>query len=186
LAELSAWDIIKNQPKNRNLELVTILPGLVIGPLLSKTGGGSSRTLITRFLNPDHFPVIPELNICLVDVRDVATAHIRALTSPSAVGNRYICSSRSMWLSEISQVLHSEFSNQGFKIPKMILPNFLVWFASWWDSDIAAILPLLGQEMKFNNEKIIKDLDIEFHSVEKSIIEMAYNIIKLGFISDKQ
>jgi len=51
LAELSAWDFIKNQqPNNRNLELVTIFPGLVIGPLLSRTCGNGSRTVITRFL----------------------------------------------------------------------------------------------------------------------------------------
>jgi nucleoside-diphosphate-sugar epimerase len=183
LAEKAAWDFINNQqPKNRNLELVTILPGLVVGPLLSRTCGNSSRILITRFLNND-LPGIPELNIYLVDVRDVATAHICAMRNPQAAGNRYLCVSRSMWLSEISQLLRTEFSHQGYQITKFSLPNFLVWCVSWWDAEVAGILPLIGKEMKLSNAKIIKDLEMEFRSVESSIIEMAHNLINFGLIS---
>jgi len=118
-----------------------------------------------------------------VDVRDVATAHIRALKAPQAAGKRYLCVTRSMWLSEMSQLLRAEFSHEGYQITQFHLPNFLLWCVSWWDPEVAAILPLIGQEMKLNNEKIIKDLNMEFRSIESSIIEMAHNLIKLGFIS---
>jgi len=185
LAEKAAWDCIKNQPKGRKLELVTILPGLVIGPLLSRTSGTSSRAVITRFMN-SSLKGIPNLNIPLVDVRDVAQAHIRAITAPAAKENRYICSSRSMWLSEISELLRTEFLSKGYKITKTSIPNFLVWCFSWWDSDIAAILPVLGQEMIFSNDKIKTDLNLEFRSVENSIIEMANSLITFGLVFPKQ
>jgi len=181
LAELAAWDFIDQLPKNRKLELVSILPGLVVGPLLSSTSGNGSRTVVTRFLKND-MPGIPALNIHVVDVRDVATAHICALKSQKAAGNRYLCISRSLWFSEISQILRKEYLQKGFKITNVNIPNFLVWCVSWWDTEVAAIMPLLGQELKLSNEKIKQDLGIEFRSVEESILEMAKSIINLGIL----
>jgi nucleoside-diphosphate-sugar epimerase len=58
-------------------------------------------------------PACPKLNFAIVDVRDVASAHIKAMTCPQAVGQRHLIVNTNMWLKEIAQHLSKEFKSQG-------------------------------------------------------------------------
>ena len=59
-------------------------------------------------------PLLPKLCLSCVDVRDVATAHVVAMTSPDAAGHRHILNTSNHWLSEVGQILAQEFSSQGY------------------------------------------------------------------------
>ncbi len=61
---------------------------MVIRPILSKMVPGSAGVILA--LMNEEFPFLPAWNVIFVDVRDVALAHINALKSEAAVGNRYI------------------------------------------------------------------------------------------------
>ncbi len=65
-------------------------------------------------------PLLPKLNMNVVDVRDVAAAHVNALVVPEAVGHRHIVSARPMWFKEIAQVrrfIATTDSNTLYTIP---------------------------------------------------------------------
>jgi len=181
LAEKAAWDFVKNLPPERGLELVTINPSLMIGPLLSASGGDSSRTLITRFLK-NELPGVPDLHLSIVDVRDVALAHLRAMTHPGAPGNRYICSSASIWMMDVAKILDKEFTPKGYKITTFGVPKAVVWLVSFWDKDAEAVFPTLGAKTTMTNEKIRKELGVEFRDVSESVIAMGHSLIEFGLV----
>ena len=77
LAEKAAWDFIKNLPNNEKFEVVTINPGLVLGPNLNEAQF-SSGDIIKKFMMRE-MPGLPYVSMPVVDVRDVAEAHFRGL-----------------------------------------------------------------------------------------------------------
>jgi len=178
LAERAAWDFVKSVPE-RNLQLVVINPAYIVGPLLSKYGGDTSRTLVTRFLKND-MPGVPDSNLQIVDVRDVANAHVIALTNPNAPGNRYLCYRQSMWMKEIGAILAKEFGPKGYKIPSTHVPKALVWVVSIWDKDAENIYPRIGKEIVLSSEKVQKEFGITFRTLEESLIDMANSLIEFG------
>jgi len=81
-AEKAAWELVKNLPDDEIFELCCINPGLILGPVLH----GStciSMEFHRRFLQRE-VPMVPRLSLPMCDVRDVARAHITAMTSPKA------------------------------------------------------------------------------------------------------
>jgi len=159
--------------------MVVINPAYIIGPLLSKYGGEGSKTLITRLLNND-MPGLAQTHFQIVDVRDVANAHVIAITNPNAPGNRYCCYNSSLWMKDIADILDKEFKPKGRTIPTTTIPNGIVWVVSFWDKGAEHIYPRLGIEIYINNEKIKRDFGIKFHDAKESILDMANSIIELG------
>jgi len=178
-AEQAAWEYVKSVP-DRNLELVVINPCYILGPLLSKYGGDNSRTLITRLLKND-MPGLPTTFLAIVDVRDVANAHVIALTHPNAPGNRYICCSDGLWMKDVASILRAEFTPKGYKIPNIQIPNAIVWVVSLWDTAAENIYPRLGKKDLLSSEKIKTQFGIEFRDSKQTIIDMANDIIKYTF-----
>ena len=88
LAERAAWDFAERHPQ---LELVTMLPTAVVGPVLSDAVTGTNHML--QVLLNGRMPGVPDVAVPLVDVRDVAAAHISALGAPRAAGQRILVAS---------------------------------------------------------------------------------------------
>jgi len=86
LAERAAWDFMAE--KGGATELVTLLPSAIFGPVLSMEGLGSVR-VIKRLLDGST-PRVPRLGLNIIDVRDLALAHVTAMTEPKAAGQRFI------------------------------------------------------------------------------------------------
>ncbi len=101
LAEKAAWDYVKDNDVDFKLSVIN--PTAVIGPSLSKDIG-VSNSLILRLLN-GSMPALAKIHIGYVDVRDVAKAHILAMTNSASDGERFIVSEKEMWLHESAQVL---------------------------------------------------------------------------------
>ena len=133
----------------------------------------------------NKLPGVPNMALGVVDVRDVAQSHIRAMESKLSNGNRFLLIAKGMWMAEIPQILKQEFGKFGYKIPTRTFGKFLLSIASIFDGNAKAILPILGKEMKFKNEKSIKELNIEYMDVNKTILDMAWSLIKFGIVQDK-
>ncbi|CAL5053831.1 unnamed protein product [Urochloa decumbens] len=99
LAELEAWDYAKRT----GLDMVTLCPSLVIGPLLQSTVNASSAVLVD-FLKGDRLVKMKLRNF--VDVRDVADALLLVYETPEASG-RYICNSHPRHVSAVIKLLKS-------------------------------------------------------------------------------
>ncbi|KAF2319621.1 hypothetical protein GH714_017647 [Hevea brasiliensis] len=93
LAEDVAWKFAKEN----GIDLVTLHPGWVIGPFLQPT---INLTLEVILNNINGAQIFPNENLRLVDVRDVANAHIQAFERPSASG-RYCLVARVTHFSEV-------------------------------------------------------------------------------------
>eukprot|EP00042_Codosiga_hollandica_P053664 m.708505 g.708505 ORF g.708505 m.708505 type:complete len:300 (-) comp58744_c0_seq7:341-1240(-) len=99
LSEQVINEFVSALPEDEKFSHCFINPGAIYGPLLNATQISGSPQII-RDLMTGVFPLIPGFIFPSVDVRDVATAHIRAALDVSLSG-RFICVERSYWLREM-------------------------------------------------------------------------------------
>src|SRR3954471_21844563 len=85
LAERAAWDFVTRE--GGNLELAVVNPVGVFGPVLS--ADYSTSILLIQRLMDGAMPGCPRLYFGVVDVRDVADLHLRAMTDAAAKGERF-------------------------------------------------------------------------------------------------
>jgi len=118
----------------------------------------------------------------MCDVRDVAGAHIAAMTSPKAPGNRFVSVTDTMWVPEMARILNEEFRPLGYKVPTWVAPKFGLRVMALFDGSVKMLLPAIGHEIKFDNTKIKQDLQYKPTELKTSIIDMAYSLIDAGFV----
>jgi dihydroflavonol-4-reductase len=179
LAERAAWDFVKALPGKR-LELVTINPGFVLGPLLNKdvnTSGELIRKLMTR-----EMPACPELGFAPVDVRDVALAHRLAMERPQAAGNRYICAGDHVWVQEMAKILAAEFNPKGYRVPTGRLPYWLMWVIARFDASVHLALQFVGRKELVSAAKAKRELGWTMRPVPESVLDTARTMIELGIV----
>lgn len=178
VAEKEAW---KMQSAQERWQLVTINPGFVFGPSLTKRSDSTSIDFMINMLNGKLKVGVPKLTFGVVDVRDVARAHINAFENENAKG-RNILVAESLTMKNMADVLSKQYSDK-YPIPKNELPNILLY----------AVGPLQGFSWKFiqrnidmpltfNNSKSIKELGIKYIETDKSIIDHAEQIIQSDLI----
>ena len=124
LAEREAWKIHDGQQR---WDLVTINPALVVGPGINPFATSESFALVRQLGDGSMKPGVPDLRIGVVDVREVADAHVRAAFTPSASG-RYILSGQDASLLDLADALRPRFGDR-FPLPRRTLPKWLVWLS---------------------------------------------------------
>jgi nucleoside-diphosphate-sugar epimerase len=134
VAEREAWRIEQAQDR---WDLVTMHPGLVLGPSLTTASGSTSLATMKQFADGTMLAGAPNLYYGVVDVRDVAEAHVRAGSTPEAKG-RYVINADTVSVPQIGRVLRRRFG-RFYAFPRMTVPKFLV----------RAIAPALGFTRKF-------------------------------------
>lgn len=172
LAERAAWEIAKA----RGLRLTTINPGLVLGPPLDENYG-SSLALIERFLKGKD-PMLPPVGLPVVDVRDVAEMHLRALQRPETEGRRYLAASGSMAFVDMGRTLKAAYPTR--RIPTREAPKALVRFLALFDPDIRSILPKLGRLERVSNARAVKEMEMEFIAPKAALLAAADWLVRNG------
>ncbi|XP_066959335.1 uncharacterized protein [Macrobrachium rosenbergii] len=183
LAEKAAWDFIKELPDERKMELAVINPGFVLGPpLMESHKGSTSVNYMTQIVNRTY-PAVPKLMFPVCDVRDVARAHVQALTLPEAAGKRHIITTDSFWMKDVALAASKEFRPQGYNIPTCQLPYFVVWMAGIFNKTYKNhLLPRLGKVMKVDNKRMVETLGIEPTALDCTVQDMIYAMIDLGIV----
>ena len=115
IAERAAWKFVNGLNSPDKVELAAINPGLVLGPILSDDYGSSGEVI--RRLMSRKLPGCPQLGWAPVDVRDVAAAHLAAMTIPEAAGERFCCAIEHAWMCDFADILNKHFASRGYKIP---------------------------------------------------------------------
>lgn len=182
LAEKAAWDFVSELPQGKRFELVTINPSLVLGPVLHGTYG-TSVEVIKRLLDKTS-PLIPYVNFAICDVRDVARAHVEALTVPEAAGKRHIINTGNLWLKDAASMLREEFCSQGYYIPFLTSPNLGLWLVGFVDKSARMLYPRLGKVFKFSNKRMQEVFGIRPRSMRDTISDTAHSLIQTGIISE--
>ncbi|WP_087018439.1 SDR family oxidoreductase [Thaumasiovibrio subtropicus] len=146
-AEKAAWQFAEQH----DLPLSVINPGVILGPVLGKDYGTSAE-LIVKLLKGD-FPGMPRIGFPVCDVRDVAAMHIQAMTSPQAVGERFITASEFMWTGDIAEVLRNQYPSYRKNLPTRQLPNWLVKMVALFDPALKTVVKELGLELRVDSNK---------------------------------
>lgn len=180
MAEKAAWEYVKELPDEDKIELAVINPAYVMGPVIN----GSqcvSMEIIKRLLERQMM-CLPKLNFAIVDVRDVAAAHIKAMTTQEASGKRFLVVNENLWLKEIAQILANEFKSRGYNVPTSNYPNAMLKLIGLLNKNIKAVIPQCGKVTKFDNSKMKEVLGVTPNETKDTLIDMAYSMIEGGFI----
>ncbi|MBN8581481.1 MAG: aldehyde reductase [Anaerolineae bacterium] len=180
LAERAAWDFINGAENTNDMELVAINPPLILGPVPNKNFRTSVELIRTYMLG--QVPGVGRIKMGLVDVRDVASAIILGMTTPEAAGQRFLCSGGTLWLKEIAGILHTEFSERGYKIPTFEFPSWVIRLLGFFDKKIARVTESLDHDFEQSNEKAKRVLKWNPRPVKEAIISMANSLIEHGFV----
>jgi nucleoside-diphosphate-sugar epimerase len=181
LAERAAWDYVGGD--DSDMELSVVNPVGVFGPVLG--ADYSTSILLVQRLMDGALPGCPQLHFGVVDVRDVADLHLRAMTHPAAKGERFLAVSGDfMAVREIAAVLKERLGAAAKKVPTMELPNWLVRVAAMRDPAVRQIIPELGKPKNATNEKAIRLLGWSPRSKEDSIVATAESLLRLGLLKN--
>lgn len=178
LAERAAWDYIKGE--GAGLELAVINPSGVMGPALSKDMS-TSLEIPVRLMN-GKTPGIPRLGFSLVDVRDVAAAHVAAMETPAAAGERFIASADFLWFSEAADVLRAAFPAYDRKIPKRGVPDWALKLMAVFQPIYQQTVTELGRTRRASGAKAERVLGVKFRPAKDALIASAQSLIDLKVI----
>ncbi len=178
IAERAAWDFMAAE--GGALELAVINPAGIFGPVLG-ADFSSSIDLVTRLMK--GMPGCPRLYFGVVDVRDVADLHVRAMTNPAAKGERFIAVSGGvMSMLDIATLLKARLGDAAQKVPTRQLPNWLVRFVALFDSTMRPLVPLLDNKRHATSAKAEHVLGWKPRSREDAIVATAESLMKFGIV----
>jgi nucleoside-diphosphate-sugar epimerase len=181
LGERAAWDFIAKE--GGNLALSVVNPVGVFGPVLGPDY--SASILLVKRMMDGAMPGLPQLYFGVVDVRDVADLHVRAMTNPAASGQRFLAAAGDfMSLLDIAKVLKRHMGPVARRVPSRQLPNWLVRIAALRDPAVRQILPELGKIKNASNEKARRILAWTPRSNEEAIVATAKSLVRFGLLKD--
>ena len=178
IAEKEAWSMAEKQDQ---WDLVVINPGWILGPSLTKRKDSMSIDFMLQLGIGAFKTGVPAFTTAIVDIRDVATAHINAGFTPEASG-RHIVVSGVETLLGISNILRKSFGDK-YPFPRRQVPKFVFWL----------IAPMLGYTRQYvsqnvgiplniDNSNSIKDLDMSYIPYEQTIKEHFQQILDDGLL----
>jgi len=183
LAERAAWDFWRSLGSSPSWSLSTVNPSLVLGPNIAPESG-SSIGIVTRLLNR-QMPLIPAVTFTVVDVRDVAEAHLRALTLPreQTEGHRFVLAHERLSMVEMGAILNDEFAPMGYNPTTGTMPKWLAYIAGLFMSELHTLLPRWdrpGATFDVTPSKVL--LGIEYRDVREAVRLSGYSAIHLGLV----
>ena len=168
MAEQEAWRICQAQSR---WDLVTICPGLVLGPSLTPNSESGSLFLLDEMMKGYFFYGIPDLSFTTVDVREVAQAHIAAAKTSSAHGRYILAENHMTSFIEIAKILR--------KVHKK--PRLLPWaqVPNWLIRPIGPLFGLTQQYMtnhfgirfRVDNQRSIDELGVRYRPISETLID---------------
>lgn len=179
-SERAAVAFLQGLPAEQRFELTAIHPAFVLGPVGAKVHLRSSPSLVRDLLRRT-FPLCPSLAFGVVDVRDVASAHVDALEATEP-GPRYVCSNESWWMIDIARVLAKHFPDR--PVPTRRMPDPLMYLVSVFDKrlSVSFLRRNLGKRRELDNGRIRRELGVSFRPAEETIVDTARSLIDHGWV----
>ncbi len=183
VAEREAWKIVEKQDR---WDLVVINPSFVIGPGINPYATSESFRLVRQFGDGTMKTGVPRIGVGVVDVRDVAEAHLKAAFTPEARG-RYITSGHNTDFYELARILLDRYGDD-YPIPRRAMPKWLVWLVG----------PLVNKAMtrkmvelnvdrpwRADNGKGVRELGMTYRPLKESIEDFFQQMIDSGYLTGK-
>lgn len=177
LAERAAWAFIAESAHGP--ELVAINPVMIFGPVLDADLATSTQ-IIKRMLE-GSLPGYPRLYFGIVDVRDVADLHVRAMTHPAAKGERLLATAGDFKsLAEIAAIVKHSAGAAGRRVPTRQLPDWVVRAAALVSPTVKEASLELGKRKNATSTKAQQLLGWSPRSSEEAIAATAESLLRLG------
>ena len=174
LSERAAWEFIAKS--GGQTTLTTILPGAVLGPLLP--GGEPGSVWVVKNMLAGKPPILLNMGLSVVDVRDLANAHVEALTAPEAPGERFLCTGHFLWMPQIAGMLRAGLGPEGAKVPLKVLPDWLVRPLSFFKPQLRPFLHDIGQRREADNSKARRLLNFNPRPAQDTLIDCALSLTR--------
>ena len=178
IAERAAWDWLKRE--GGALELVTINPGAVLGPVLGRDFSASID--IVKRLVDGSLPGLPRFGWPLVDVRDIADLHCRAMLEPKAAGQRYIGAGPFYWMADVARALRERVPQLAKRVPRRTLPNWVVRVSAIFDPVVRDRLFELAKRRPVSSDKAKRELGWTLRSNDDTIAATAESLLAEGLV----
>ena len=178
LAERAARDFIASE--GGALEFCTINPSAVLGPVLGKDFSASLE--VVKKLLGGELPGLPRLGFPIVDVRDVADLHIRAMTAPDMNGERFLGSGEFLWMKDIAEILKFRLGAQAKKVPTRGLPDFLLKISALFDPTVRMVVPELGRTRRCDAGHAKAVLGWQTRPASETIVDCAQSLLAAGLV----
>jgi len=173
LAERAAWDFMAAHAGRT--AFTTILPGAVFGPVLRKDKLGSVQ-VIERLLKGQP-PGIPRLGFSIVDVRDLADLHVRAMSSPAAAGERFLAVGDFLWMKDIASTLRARLGERAARVPTRGLPDAAVRLIALFVPQLRMLAADLGRENRSTSEKARRLLGFAPRPAATTVVDCAESLL---------
>lgn len=178
VAEREAWKICEAQ---NQWDLVTINPAFVLGPSLSRRADGTSVGFMKSMAGGDFRFGVPDLNLGVVDVRDVARAHILAGLKPAASGRHLTCA-ETLSIVEMGSILRQALGER-YPFPRNTLPTFLMYLVGpfigmSWDY----VSKNVGVRYRLDRAYSEKDLGLSYRPVRETLVDHIEQLAAAGMI----
>ncbi len=178
IAERAARDWVAKE--GAGIEFCSINPSVVLGPVWS--ADYSASVMLIQKLLDGSLRACPDFGFGVVDVRDVADLHVRALTAPGMAGERFIASGRFMKLREVADVLRAALGPQARKVTTRDVPDWLVRVAAVFNPVARAVVSELGSVRHQDASHAKAVLGWATRPEEQSIVDTARCLIELGIV----
>jgi len=179
LAERAAWDFIAAE--GGRLELAVVNPVGIFGPVLG-SDHSTSTEFVQRMMN-GAMPGLPRLSFGVVDARDVADLHVRAMTNPAASGERFLAVSGDfITVREIAQTLKRRLGDAAARVKTRELPDWLVRIVGLFNPEAAQLVTELGKVKNATNAKAVRVLGWAPRSREDALAAAGESLVRLGLL----
>lgn len=178
VAERAARDWVARE--GGGLEYVSICPSVVLGPVWSRDY--SASVAVVKKLLDGSMPACPDIGFGVVDVRDVADLHVRALQQPGLGGERFIASGRFMKLREIAEVLRAQLGDEARRVTTRDVPDWLVRITALFNPLARAVVGELGNVRNQDASHALAVLGWKTRPEEQSIVDCARSLLALGLL----
>lgn len=178
-AERALWA----HAKELNVEglLTTINPALVLGPALDDEVGASLG--IVKMIMTGENPAVTPTAHPVVDVRDVAALHVAAMTAEAAGGRRLIASADTLKVEEMADALRQAFPDLSPKIPKMVLPPFMVRAMALFIPGLRTVMPDLGVRATAETGYVTDLTGVTFRPAREAVVATGQSLLANGVVS---
>jgi dihydroflavonol-4-reductase len=178
LAERAARDWMTEH--GAPMEYVSINPAAVLGPVL---GADFSTSLeVVKKLLDGALPGLPRLGFGVVDVRDVADLHVKAMTAPGMNGERFIAQGRFLWMREVADMLKDGLGAKARRVPTRGLPDWLLKLLANFDPTVKMVVPELGRRREASAAHALDRLGWRTRDERQTIIDCANSLIEKGLV----
>ena len=175
-AEKEAWQLV--DAAGRHDDLATINPGAIFGPLLDDDPGTSVGLLKRMF--DGSLPAAARISFISVDVRDVAAAHVAAMTADAARGQRFILGAGTRSLMQMATVLKVALPEKAAKLPRFEVPDWVVRLVAFVDADIRGNVGELGVVKTADARPIEALLGRNLIPVDEALVASARSLVAQG------